>query len=99
MSHEKQIVARERFTRAGVSVWNKLKRLSIVSIAFIVPLSLPGPVYNQQPLSPPATPAKLVPPAQARYRSPSSSGEALRRLILPAHGRRSISPIALRRAR
>lgn len=44
MTHKKQSVeeglARRHFTRAGASVCHKLKRLSIVSIAFIVPLSL-----------------------------------------------------------
>lgn len=60
MTHEKQILveglARRRFTR-------KLERLSIVSTAFFVLLSLPGPAYNQQPPSP-AT--KLVPPAHGK---------------------------------
>jgi putative intracellular protease/amidase len=57
-------LARRRFTPAGASVCHKLERLSIVSIAFIVLLALPGPGYNQQPPSPPA--AKLVPPAHGK---------------------------------
>ena len=45
----------------ATSMYNKLKRLSIVFIAFI---SFPGLAYNQQPPIPPST--KLVPPAHGK---------------------------------
>src|SRR5262245_65594235 len=77
-------LTRSRFIRAGTlnlrgtgfaalmypaSMYNKLRRLSIVFIVFIVFISFPGLAYDQQPPSPSAVPStKLVPPAHGKIR-------------------------------
>src|ERR1041385_404295 len=71
VTHTKQIVDEEltrwHFIVTAGSICAKVRRLSIVSIAFIVLLSFAGVAYSQQPLSPSATPSiKLVPPAHGK---------------------------------